>query len=72
MKTHFSLNKSLLGLVAISAASKSLVMPQIPNIIQNGTAASSNKRALEAKEIIRSADVVSFLVTSDKQHLKIF
>lgn len=39
-------------------------MPQISNILQNGTVAGSNKRALEAKEIIRSADVVSFLATS--------
>ena len=83
-----SLNKSFLGLVAISASSSKggvavatspligPAMPQIPNIVRNGTASASTtsitgsktadrtKRATEAKEIIRSADVVCFDVDS--------
>lgn len=81
-----SLNKSLFGLVAISASSNVggvavartpvTAMPQIPNLVRNGTATSSTssttssksadrtKRVVEAKEIIRSADIVCFDVDS--------
>jgi len=86
------LNKSLFGLVAISASSSkggvavaaanssligpSVAMPQIPNLVRNGTALASTtsttgsksadrtKRVVEAKEIIRSADIVCFDVDS--------
>lgn len=79
-------NKSLFGLVAISASSSSggtavlnsaVAMPQIPSIVRNGTTtaattttitgsktADRTKQVLEAKEIIRSADIVCFDVDS--------
>lgn len=77
-----SFNKSLFGLVAISASSSSggsptATMPQIPNIVRNGPsspiaaspitiskAVDRTKRVLEAKEIIRTADIVCFDVDS--------
>lgn len=75
-----SLNKSLFGLVAISASSSTggssttVAMPQIPSM-RNGTtstaagtglktSADKTKRVLEAKEIIRTADIVCFDVDS--------
>jgi phosphoserine phosphatase len=74
-----SLNKSLFGLVAISASSSTggsslaVAMPQIPSIVRNGTtsagtgsktSADKTKRVSEAKEIIRTADIVCFDVDS--------
>jgi phosphoserine phosphatase len=74
-----SLNKSLFGLVAISASSSNgaVAMPQIPSIVRNGTTSAvttagtglktsvdKTKRVLEAKEIIRTADIVCFDVDS--------
>lgn len=82
-----SLNKSLFGLVAISASSSkggvavaapligpAVAMPQIPNISRNASASTTSttgsksadrtKRVVEAKEIIRSADIVCFDVDS--------
>lgn len=79
-----SLNKSLFGLVAISASSTAsgsstaVAMPQIPSIVRNGTTSTSvasagtgsktsadkTKRVSEAKEIIRTADIVCFDVDS--------
>lgn len=77
-----SLNKSLFGLVAISASSSNVgassvaVMPQIPSLVRNGSTSASatsvtgsktadrTKRVIEAKEIIRTADIVCFDVDS--------
>jgi hypothetical protein len=76
-----SLNKSLFGLVAISASSSSVgpvavAMPQISPLVRNGTSsavsagtgsktsADKTKRVSEAKEIIRTADIVCFDVDS--------
>lgn len=76
-----SFNKSLFGLVAISASSSSgasstvsATMPQIPSLMRNVTTSSTSvtgsktadrtKRVLEAKEIIRTADIVCFDVDS--------
>lgn len=78
-----SLNKSLFGLVAISASSSNsgtvpaVAMPQIHSIMRNGSTSTTSstlvtgsktadrtKRVLEAKEIIRSADIVCFDVDS--------
>lgn len=78
-----SFNKSLFGLVAISASSSSgsslinavpAAMPQIPSLLRNGSTSSTTitgsktadrtKRVLEAKEIIRTADIVCFDVDS--------
>lgn len=77
-----SLNKSLFGLVAISASSSSgsapvavAMPPQIPTIVRgsasaavtavnNSKSADRTKRILEAKEIIRSADIICFDVDS--------
>lgn len=75
-----SLNKSLFGLVAISASSSNggtssaVAMPQIPSLVRNNSIPASNttgsktadrtKRVVEAKEIIRSADIVCFDVDS--------
>lgn len=76
-----SLNKSLFGLVAISASSSNggapiaVAMPQIPSLVRGSTTAAATsltgsksadktKRTLEAKEIIRSADIVCFDVDS--------
>lgn len=76
-----SLNKSLIGLVAISASSTSgssssmlsTATPVVqPMLVRNGSvnAQSSKsvidktKRGLDAKEIIRSADIVCFDVDS--------
>lgn len=85
---NYSFNKSLFGLVAISASSSNVAsspvlsptvaMPQIPNLVRNGSSSSvpiatsitnlksvdRTKRVLEAKEIIRSADIVCFDVDS--------
>lgn len=85
--SDYSLNKSLFGLVAISASSSNVgatavlnhpvtAMPQIPSLVRNGSAtatpnsitgsksADRTKRVLEAKEIIRTADIVCFDVDS--------
>jgi phosphoserine phosphatase len=78
-----SLNKSLFGLVAISASSSNVgatsvlnpvsAMPQIPSLRNGSVSATSitgsksadrTKRVLEAKEIIRTADIVCFDVDS--------
>lgn len=77
-----SFNKSLFGLVAISASSSSggaptaVAMPQIPSLVRGTASAATttsitgsktadrSKRVLEAKEIIRSADIVCFDVDS--------
>lgn len=74
-----SLNKSLFGLVAISASSSggsTVAMPQISPLVRNGTSSAAvtttitgskadrTKQVLEAKEIIRSADIVCFDVDS--------
>lgn len=75
-----SLNKSLFGLVAISASSSggsTVAMPQLSPLVRNGTSSAAavtttitgskadrTKQALEAKEIIRSADIVCFDVDS--------
>lgn len=79
-----SFNKSLFGLVAISASSSNVgptavlnpssAMPQIPSLVRNGSAATTSitgsktadrtKRVVEAKEIIRTADIVCFDVDS--------
>lgn len=81
-----SLNKSLFGLVAISASSSNggtssmispaVAMPQIPSLVCNNSnpalstsitgskTADRTKRVVEAKEIIRSADIVCFDVDS--------
>lgn len=77
-----SLNKSLFGLVAISASSSNggvataVAMPQIPTMVRGSTSAATTtsitgsktvdrtKRVLEAKEIIRAADIVCFDVDS--------
>lgn len=76
-KHIFSLNKSLLGLVAISATSSVsvgpvLVAPSTMETFLNGNAAVTNgtkncadsKRVHEAKEIIKSADIICFDVDS--------
>lgn len=73
-----SLNKSLFGLVAISASSTNggVAMPQIPTMVRGSTSAATTtsitgsktadrtKRVVEAKEIIRAADIVCFDVDS--------
>lgn len=74
-----SLNKSLIGLVAISASSGSsssmlsTATPVVqPMLVRNGSVNAQNsksvidktKRASDAKEIIRSADIVCFDVDS--------
>jgi phosphoserine phosphatase len=80
--SNCSLNKSLFGLVAISASSSTgassstVAMPQLAPLVRNGTtsaaatsitgskSADRKKRVLEAKEIIRTADIVCFDVDS--------
>jgi phosphoserine phosphatase len=61
---------------ATSVLSSASVMPQIPSLVRNGTSAANTtsitgsksadrtKRVLEAKEIIRTADIVCFDVDS--------